>query len=84
MRRGRDATVDRLLFRGFSGYCFVTVRSYRVALEIRAVYFRNRILGPTEQRDFEQIHMVQMVLFCPLFEGSGAGKRGSPPRLPHE
>ena len=28
---------------------------------------------PTEQRDFGQIQMVQMVLFCPLFEGSGAG-----------
>ena len=55
-----------------SGCCLAPGCSGRVAWNSESLtsvpYF-----DPTEQRDFGQIHMVQMVLFCPLFEGSGAG-----------
>ena len=71
VRRGRDSTVDRNV-PGVSGCYVVRVCSGRVAW--RSEPFTSKpYFDPTEQRDFGQIHMVQMVLFCPLFEGSGAG-----------
>ena len=64
-------TVDRY-FPGVSGCCLVPVCSERVAWRSEP-FTSEPDFDPTEQRDFGQIHMVQMVLFCPLFEGSGAG-----------
>ena len=70
-RRGGDSTVDRH-FPGVSGCCLAPGCSGRVAWRSEPLTSKP-YFDPTEQRDFGQIHMVQMVLFCPLFEGSGTG-----------